>query len=402
MKLKKLVCLLLALLLTLSVAACSDKDTDKDEDDTGKKEESSKDKDPSVSWRDEFERGQELLEDEEYDDAIDALSNAIDAKDDRAEIYIARGQAYQGKGGKSALRKAKSDFESALELDEENEDAWVGLVQVLLDQEEYDDAADKAQEGLDALGSSRQLERLLDKAEDGAGGSDRDDDRDNDRDKDDEDEEPVHVHTWMDANYQEGPRCSECGELKEGGEPLKPDFETYDIYTFSCTRDLGNPYTYQTACYEDPSCSTLGFLTETNYTVVDSDDTHEYGEGYEWRIATFQLQFSDYNANSYGYDPALCQEDYYDIRLNDDSGRETSTGNIHRVNWHGEEYVVAIHEEISNQGWNDDVATVYITISAHVPVGYDGVVFGFFDSSVDYNGYLYQVYDETFLLFRFD
>ena len=397
---KKMLCLMLALVMVLPLAACGEKDGDEDK---GNRE--------NMSWRELMEEGQRLLEDEEYDEAIDVLSDAIDLRDARSDLYVLRGQAYLGKGSSSALKKAVKDFETALEITKDYEEAWIGLVEALVEQEDYEKAAQRAQEGLEALGSSRELKKLLEKIEDelDAPGHETEPGYEtrpgSETEPTDEPTEPVHVHSWLDANYQEPERCAECGETL--GSPLVPDFQRYGIRTISATNSVGTPYVYQTACYEDPNFKTLGFLTLTDYSKLDSDDAHSYVDGYEWRIATFQLQFSDENAHNYGYSPAETYEDYYAIDFLDSTVYSDDYGNrYYGVYWYDLLTDAMLADFVLYNQWDDDTATVIIRVDAHVPVGYDGVVYGFFDSSVmnaqSESAHIYQIYNEMFLLYRFD
>lgn len=209
-------------------------------------------------------------------------------------------------------------------------------------------------------------------------------------------------HTLTGANYQDAAVCTVCGETV--GEPLTPDFVTYGITT---GMEVGVHYDYETICYMDTGIKTVGDLVVLDYSVIDFDDTHEAKEGYEWRVATFQALFSDENAQRYGYQPAYCREDYYNIRLNDDSAVFDDDGNAtFTVNYHGEDMECAYRNDILSNEWRDLTANFTFRVSYQVPVGYDGCVFGMcdFDAVMQHTDdmYLFDIYDpDTFHLFRF-
>ena len=209
-------------------------------------------------------------------------------------------------------------------------------------------------------------------------------------------------HTLTEANYQDPAVCTVCGETV--GEPLTPDFVTYGIKT---DMEVGEHYAYETICYDDPSFKTVADLVLLDYNIFESDDTHEAKDGYEWRVATFQIIFSDENAQYYGYQYGYAREDYYDIRLNDDSVVYDDDGNgTFTVNYHGEDMECLYYQEILMSGWQDQTtANNTFSVNYQVPVGYDGCVFGMFDYSYSYleGGYIFDIYDpDAFILFRFD
>ena len=216
-----------------------------------------------------------------------------------------------------------------------------------------------------------------------------------------ETEGEVPGHTWAEANYQEAATCSVCGETE--GEPLTPDFVTYGI---AADLKVGETYDYETGCFDNPLVTTVGALTVLDYTVVASDETYEAKEGYEWRIATFQLIFSDDNALRYGYWYNTRREDYYNIRLHDDSGVSDEDGNrTFLVNYHGREMECRYTSETLENGWQGSVAKAVVRVGVQVPVGYDGFVCGFRNSTLEVpeDAYIFDIYEpDSFLLFRFN
>lgn len=128
-------------------------------------------------------------------------------------------------------------------------------------------------------------------------------------------------HVLTEANYQDPAVCTVCGET--AGEPLTPDSVTYDI---KADMKVGYHYPYVTLCAEDPRFGTKGDLAVLDYRIIVADDTHEARDGYEWRVATFQILFSDENAWGYGYSYISFREDYYNIRPNDDTAAYNDDG----------------------------------------------------------------------------
>ena len=207
-------------------------------------------------------------------------------------------------------------------------------------------------------------------------------------------------HDWAEANYQVPETCTVCGATQ--GSPLTPDFVTYNITTDMA---VGRHYSYETICYDDPDYKTVGDLTVLDYNIFTSDDTHEAKDGYEWRVANFQMIFSDENAYNYGYQPSTCSENYFDIRLNDDSAVYDDGITTYTINYYGEEKECCVYTDVPVNGWrDDDTAEVIISVSFQVPVGYDGCVFGVRDGAEEWpeDSYIFDIYDaNSFHLFRF-
>ena len=211
-------------------------------------------------------------------------------------------------------------------------------------------------------------------------------------------------HDWKEANYQAPETCAVCGETR--GSALTPDFVTYGIKTDMV---VGAHYDYETVCYDDTSVKTVGEVTVLDYSIFDSDATHAAKAGYEWRVATFQILYGDENANVYGYSTSSSREDYYDIRLNDDTVVYDDNGNAtFTVNYYGENRECSYFSESLVNEWQEGgyayVGTVVFRVSYQVPVGYDGCVYGVRDGATEWpeDGYVYDIYDpDAFHYFRF-
>lgn len=205
-------------------------------------------------------------------------------------------------------------------------------------------------------------------------------------------------HTWSEANYQDPAVCTVCGEV---GEPLTPDFETYGI---RANLEVGTGVFYTTVCYDSENFKTKGQLTVLDYNIFESDDTHKAKEDYEWRVATFQILFSDDNAWVHGTHIGFVYEDYYSVRQNANSGYGDNWNASFTVNYHGEDIECYHSLEFLTQEWQGRTFNVTIRVDFLVPVGYDGCVWGLYDYSNPYpdDAYIFDVYDpSSFRLFRF-
>lgn len=207
-------------------------------------------------------------------------------------------------------------------------------------------------------------------------------------------------HTPLEADYWTPSLCAVCGEKL--GPALTPDFVTYGI---RADMVVGEHYDYETVCYKDPGIRTVGDLAVIDYMIIAADDAHEAKDGYEWRIATFQILFGDENAQNYGYMYGFSREDYYNIRMQsdtsvqDDDGTTTFTVNDHGLN----RECLRRYELLSNE-WQDETANLTFRVNYQVPVGYDGCVYGMRRADIAYpeGGYIFDVYDpDAFWLFRF-
>lgn len=243
-------------------------------------------------------------------------------------------------------------------------------------------------------------------------------------------------HIWQEANYQDPETCTVCGETK--GAPLPAAFEEHDLeinlhenrhYTGDSTYTaLGfepiHGFSYVTCCYKNETKKTTANLYICNYRIFESDDTHKAVDGYEWRAFDVEIDFHDENAWDYGYTWANCWENYYDIEGWDNSSSDIADTqweylidqaegySLHNISYHGESYPVIITQEnTANDGWslidygdgnvvNHSVA--HANYYACVPVGYDGVVIGFYDAAIKWEDgmYIYDLADENTLFFR--
>ena len=215
-------------------------------------------------------------------------------------------------------------------------------------------------------------------------------------------------HTWVDANCTEPKHCSVCGETegkplghKIQGEPtyqspafcsvcgeaaVEPLEADFDALGLAWDMEVGESYDYTTTCRKSHDLKTVATMTITNYDILEADNTHDAKEGYEWRIVSFDLTFSDQNARDYGYLYGYQMADYYDSRLMFDSIEEVDEeddASRYLVNYNGEECEAYMSVRHSSVGWIDHVVTVSVTYDFQVPAGYDGIVIHAYDEELE-------------------
>lgn len=210
-------------------------------------------------------------------------------------------------------------------------------------------------------------------------------------------------HTWIAANYQDPKTCSICGETE--GNPLTASFEEHGL-TINAEEDT--VYDYFTTCYEDPSKETVGHVTFSDYQIIEEDENLglERKEGYEWHTVHITVLYDDDNACDYGYQTRLCTENYYDIEGwdNTSSYDETTERTYHTVNYHGTDYECCYFLSAASTGWVNETLTITYDMYHNVPIGYDGVVQGFYNAKTSWEDgmYIYDVADENSLFFRME
>lgn len=249
-----------------------------------------------------------------------------------------------------------------------------------------------------------------------------------------------HEHSWQEATCTQPRTCSECGET-EGeplghspteatvwepsvcsvcgevlGEKLAPAFEQHNIEVMDII-DMPTEF-FDGAPTQNPETGYLyiepllmfytgnnsrnaevpGYLRLVDYSIIESDENHEALEGYEWRIANFEVIFPDMYS---GYQLAISDEDFYDIEGHDDSAQ----GSHYTVTWQGESYDGCVRiisfSELPDYtlpvtgGFASNLIFLSkgVTVSFRVPVGYDGSVVCFRNSmySFEPGQYIYDV-----------
>lgn len=110
------------------------------------------------SWQEQYDLGVRYLSEGNYEEAIIAFSAAIEIEK-RAEAYVGRGQAFLLSAGREGdTTVALSDFEMAISLDSGNDDAWQAMINIYINNGEYDRAAELIDQARHVLGSSNAFE----------------------------------------------------------------------------------------------------------------------------------------------------------------------------------------------------------------------------------------------------
>lgn len=212
------------------------------------------------------------------------------------------------------------------------------------------------------------------------------------------------VHAWEEANYQAPKTCSLCG--KTDGEALIPNLKAWGLNIISL--ELGKEYDYITCCNTNREMKTVAKAVYSNLRVFEGDETHEAAEGYVWYAISLDITFSDENAVKYGAETYEFYLDYYASGKWSDKPWEEGVGNgdTFSVNYYGRDYSDCMISYINPGflGWVADTCTYHCEYAFRVPVGYDGIMFGLLDASIEVvpGKQLYEIVDENTLLFRLD
>lgn len=121
-------------------------------------------------WQVHHDQAMDELRDGYYDEAIANFTAAIEADPMRAESYAGRGQAYltypaylaDSNDGAYYMEHARTDFEQALKLDKGNVDAWLGMADLCLVQNDFPGAVDTLKEALEQTGEDERIAERLD------------------------------------------------------------------------------------------------------------------------------------------------------------------------------------------------------------------------------------------------
>ena len=218
-------------------------------------------------------------------------------------------------------------------------------------------------------------------------------------------------HVSTEPNQQDEGVCTVCGEVT--AEKLPAEMELNGITEFM---ELGKTYEFETTGPEGyTDLVTTGLITAESYEIFESAEGFEFKEGYEWRKVVFACWFDTKGSNNKGFWLPSRLEDYYNTTLHDDTStllweNDDESFEEYTILWHGQEMKAERYWESHNTGWHRNEEgykemTKYFTYAVHVPVGYDGAVFGVSDKSIDLDDdaewYIHERYSpEDFLLFR--
>ena len=103
-------------------------------------------------WQHQFDLGMRFLSQGNYQEAIIAFTAVIEIAPRNAEALVGRGTAHIL--WQEDLAAARADFELALEIDERNADAWLGLVDIYIRVGEFDRALEIARRGYELTGDA--------------------------------------------------------------------------------------------------------------------------------------------------------------------------------------------------------------------------------------------------------
>ncbi len=112
-------------------------------------------------------------------------------------------------------------------------------------------------------------------------------------------------HIFTEATHQNAPTCIRCGYTE--GEAVPADCAGLPL-TYM---EVGTPYPYTTASYEDHDVDVTGTAEILDHRVIAGDDVFPAREGYEWHVVTVRLVFSGEDAQKNGMQSAMTYGDYY-------------------------------------------------------------------------------------------
>lgn len=180
-------------------------------------------------------------------------------------------------------------------------------------------------------------------------------------------------HILTEATHQSAATCLRCGYVD--GEPIAAACRDLPL-TYM---EVGKPYDYTTASYEDFDVDVTGTVEIVDHRVIAGDETFPAREGYEWHVVTVRFVFSGEDAQQNGMQSAMTYGDYYTLDAElaastDENGLRPfvvdcygtrvqcwqKTGADEEAGWYGQELRFS---------WKEGVL---------VPCGYDGTLLIFY------------------------
>lgn len=212
-------------------------------------------------------------------------------------------------------------------------------------------------------------------------------------------------HDMTEADYQLPATCKACGHTE--GAPLTPAAELYGLPVI--VAEMGKEYVYRSACNTDTTKMSVGKLTMSGFGVAEPSAELEPIEGYEWYTVRFQIDYRygepDTYAYKYGINVRALRTNYYQSSPWPSDGERDSSGECFTLSYNGEKYPYCVvqHSEHKFTEWYYGLCTYTCTFYWRVPVGYDGMILGYYDHAnpIPAGAYLYEAVDENTLLFRF-
>lgn len=199
-------------------------------------------------------------------------------------------------------------------------------------------------------------------------------------------------HRWVgEATLYEAPVCSVCGT---DGEPL-PGYLAQNGLVPNVQPNTAAEYI--TCSFVRDDFDIVGTLLASEVSVFESDSTHRYRIGYEWRRVDIDILFDDSRSSVYGTKVACARADYYQ----EQKLTQAAKTEYFALTYNGKEYNCMATYENMGSYLEDGYDCFRMTCYVQVPVGYDGIVLAFYRGSIDVNGkYLPELEDENMLLFR--
>lgn len=136
---RKWMCAVLTALLVAGLTACGGKGAD---------------------WQERYDAGAGYFEDGDYEESIEAFTDAVEMDAERPEAYLGRAEAYMALGSEENLKLAAEDYEAALELDDSLTEAYLSLSNLYARQGEQEKAQEVLEDGFGKTGDASLQEEL--------------------------------------------------------------------------------------------------------------------------------------------------------------------------------------------------------------------------------------------------
>lgn len=92
-----------------------------------------------ATWQKQYDLGLQYLAEGNYEDAISAFDSAIEIDPQRSEAYVGRGDAYIGLGSTSDnLDRALKNYKAALELNDSDQSIYLKIADIHLARDEFE------------------------------------------------------------------------------------------------------------------------------------------------------------------------------------------------------------------------------------------------------------------------
>lgn len=115
-----------------------------------------------------LDKGREEMEQENWEVSAGYLTMAAELAPELTEAYVLRGNVSVFSGEtEENLNLAQADYETALEQDETDVQAWLGLADISIRRGAYDEALDILQEGLDKTGNDSEIAEKIEELKSG-------------------------------------------------------------------------------------------------------------------------------------------------------------------------------------------------------------------------------------------